>query len=280
MKESFIEKVKRIYSNGDRYGNIIIYDMCMRSDLNNEKQLSSKIWLIGRSYAASPERRSYKPSHDIKTASDGLGTFFDAIAKSMVQETEYKELVKILNKLNGKSYKYDFGQGDCELLKQTIQCVYMLNEIIRKASAKFDGVNNKTNENGEVYKCKNQISFCSKFLHFHCKNLIFIIDHYSFKGGEFLLSNNGHKNIKIEDDLYTREEIKTLRKDIKPLGFEKQIIQNFADDEQFNNDDSNKMTNYVKHVLRCYRLSCFIKQNKIKSSPRIIDTLLLKIKET
>ena len=42
------------------FGNQILYDMCKSGNMLNPEELADEIWLIGRSYAASPERRFYK----------------------------------------------------------------------------------------------------------------------------------------------------------------------------------------------------------------------------
>ena len=65
----------------------------------NAEHLADKIWLMGRSYAASPERRSYKNNNDvdneenkIKKADDGTGRFFNAIASTLVKDNNFKKL--------------------------------------------------------------------------------------------------------------------------------------------------------------------------------------------
>jgi threonyl-tRNA synthetase len=48
-------------NNNDIYGNQILYDMCKQCPTHTDKdKFASKMWLIGRTYAASPERHQGK----------------------------------------------------------------------------------------------------------------------------------------------------------------------------------------------------------------------------
>ena len=53
--------VAKKLGNNSSFGNEMLYHMCSdeNTDLNNPGHLSDMMWLIGRAYAASPERRTY-----------------------------------------------------------------------------------------------------------------------------------------------------------------------------------------------------------------------------
>lgn len=98
------------------FGNGILYDMCSNSttDLSNPDHLSDMIWLIGRAYAASPERRTYGYERDengklkkndnkrlplwkATNANDGKGGYFISIARDIVKSPKFKSLLKIVS---------------------------------------------------------------------------------------------------------------------------------------------------------------------------------------
>ena len=192
------------------FGNGILYDMCSNSttDLGNPDHLSDMIWLIGRAYTASPERRTYGYERDengklkkndnkrlrlwkATNANDGKGGYFISIARDIVKSSKFKYLLKIVSTVKGSTFSYDNSDIDIAALSNGIYAVYLYNNLIRNASEEFDGLNASNNPEASVAKvagarCKNQISFCSKFLHFCCPNIVFIIDQYSLEGGKKL----------------------------------------------------------------------------------------------
>lgn len=111
------------------------------------------------------------------------------------------------------------------------------NEILKSAS--YD-INNR------IYELEsnpqNNISFASKYLHFHLPKIVFIMDFYSEKNAR------AEKNIKTEFEKY---------KDY--------IICNY--------DDPYK--GYARHALRCLLIAQREKNKGKPSSPRAIDNLLM-----
>src|SRR5699024_7272696 len=55
-----------IHNQKNSFGNQILYDMCdpNKNPWGDAARLADKIWLIGRSYAASPERRYYRKKNE------------------------------------------------------------------------------------------------------------------------------------------------------------------------------------------------------------------------
>ena len=85
-------------------------------------RLADKIWLIGRSYAASPQRRyvfniGYK-SKDFKkelARGDGTGQYFYKTVEYILEDTNYSELVSLIEKMS--PYSFDGGEEDKKQLK-------------------------------------------------------------------------------------------------------------------------------------------------------------------
>lgn len=275
----FINAIKHSNQNSFSFGNGILYDMC-KKDFKNfflPLHLADKIWLIGRSYSASPERRSYNKAHKLKTSADGTGQFFQAISQNICQSTEYKDLHKILGDLQN-GYNYDLSQKDINKLALSIKAVYIFNKLIRCATEKFDGV-----ADPHVH-CKNQISFSSKFLHFHCPQTIYIIDQYSLKGGTQLYNFNKNKKLSFaENVLISKETIEIFNRDYSSNELKELLLKTI--DIKLGNESEDKRTeekikNYISHVARGYMISKFMKDNKICPNPRLIDNVFLRIKQT
>lgn len=211
--EKFNDELKKINNRSWGYGNEILYLMAWEpGDLTDKDKLSGAIWLIGRAYAASPQRRSYGvtennveyinlegktptkcPIWPVRTQNDGREGFFDEIAGEMKQYIESDEVFKNLIK-NQTAYSYDRSDSDIDLLVESIIAVLRFNIFLSKSLEKFDGVpENNGFEIKEVYYkvyCSNHISFASKFLHFYFPNRIFIIDNYARDGGKLLFNEN------------------------------------------------------------------------------------------
>lgn len=90
-------------------GNEVLYELCREKPLdwsgdkkyNSRDALSAKMWLIGRSYAASPERRRYGKAEKVKfdLKSEGLDLYFDKLAEKMEREVDYTILTNLVNDL-------------------------------------------------------------------------------------------------------------------------------------------------------------------------------------
>ena len=105
------------------FGNRILYDMCSSpsTDLSNPEHLADMIWLIGRAYAASPERRTYGYERDkngklkkkdnkrlplwkATNANDGKGGYFISIARDIVKSPKFKYLLSIVSTVKDFTY--------------------------------------------------------------------------------------------------------------------------------------------------------------------------------
>ena len=218
----FNEELKNIHDSSWGYGNEILYCMTKDSnDLQDKDKLAGAIWLIGRAYAASPQRRSYgktatgekyknsnsdeviRPIWPVKTQNDGREEFFNEIAKNI--NTDY--LLDLIKKYDCKSTRYCFSEFpskknnysiydvDRERLIASIVAVLSFNKSLSAAIEIFDRVDllpNHTFE-GESVSCNNHISFSSKFLHFYFPNLVFIIDNFAYNGGALLFNGSEAK---------------------------------------------------------------------------------------
>jgi hypothetical protein len=210
MEKLTVEQCNEIIDDISMYmfGNNILYTMCdnKQNEWENEYRLADKIWMIGRSYAASPERRyTWKKGvsdKDKKTAyqGDGRGKFFREVAKNLVNNKDYQQILQTMKELNG--FAFDKSAEDMQKLKVVVELVRDFNQVLNKAIVDFDCEHNK-----KLFKKmnhKNLISFCSKFLHFHCPQNIFILDNYTLKGGKKLYPNRiiskDYKDIKFNLD--------------------------------------------------------------------------------
>ena len=300
------------------FGNRILYDMCSSpsTDLSNPEHLADMIWLIGRAYAASPERRTYgyvrgedgklKKNGDNKwiplwkaiNANDGKGGYFISIANHMTdveKSPSFKHLFETVNELKGLTYKYNNVDEDIDALSKGIYAVYLYNNLIRDASEEFDGLNTSNNPKAITAKkagarCKNQISFCSKFLHFHCPGIVFIIDQYSLEGGKRVIPLGrlsydpkfeiapkdfvSLEPVNLKDDYNNvLGKVTDQLKSVDPNLFENDIISN----------EEEKILSYIQHCTRAYCVAQYLNdvkdQSNLTVTPRLIDDLFLRIKK-
>ena len=193
--ESFLREINAIISNDFNhcFGNDILY--CIS---DNKKYpwgdlacFADKIWLIGRSYAASPERRyigkglkGKELASLIQYRGDGTGDFFIELAKFIKDDLRYNQIVKGIIGL--KNLKFDMSTTDLGILRKSIQLVLEFNELIRDSAIKFDEKLNPKLK--DKVKHRQHISFCSKFLHFHMPYSIFIFDHFTEEGSKALIN--------------------------------------------------------------------------------------------
>jgi len=289
MEDLIIDEIKAINKNPYSWGNQVLYDMCKKSDLKNEEHLSSKIWIIGRSYAASPERRSYGydkdkiPLHNIKKSNDGTGLFFDVIAKDMVGGSlsdDYNYLIKNIEELKDKKYNYDVSDYDKYLIVKSLEAVLIFNELIKTASENFDEL---TKEELKEIHCKNQISFCSKFLHFHCKDVIYIFDQNSFAGNHLLFQYSGKKDLSIGSVKLSREQFRhkiSISFEMEINKLLKNAVENLKEElkSKIKNALKDKYKDYITHFILSYQLSCYLKEDGLGAGPREVDNVLLKVK--
>lgn len=268
--------IDSIASEEYSFGNRLLYDICKDIDgqkWDDPKILADKIWLIGRSYAASPERRISKGN--VPKVGDGTGEYFNEVAKDI--HNNYGVQNEMVNKLNG-NYKFDFSASDIDLLICTIKSVEKFNDAVKKANMKYDEYCR------EESSYKNQISFCSKFLHFHFPDTVFIFDSFSKVAASSLFSNRTSSNekvMKIQNEHVTisKDEIKELLKEYP----ESSTVSKFENEVLHQVVFSESIKEYANHCVKAYKIACIFKNclgDKINktSYPRMVDSLLLNIK--
>lgn len=199
-------------------GNDALYHLCELHPLPSELPtndcvdeaegiLAGKMWLIGRSYAASPERYSYSKKEEHKPKQDklkGYTDFFHDISHILLtgemkpcnrkQGTGYKgpgelkevhhDFEKLLLELSAmKASEYTFSsdhlENDISILSHVQHAVTTFASLVRRARYIRD-LAIKNNQSGtESFTEEHQLfprSFSSKFLHFHFPKLFFIYD--------------------------------------------------------------------------------------------------------
>ena len=296
FETSFIRIAEEINKNNYTYSNEILYAACGGvSILPSSKtatsteidRLSSVMLLIGRAYAASPERRK-----GAKKVNDGMITFFDAIAKNIVNHSKYADWRCKVVTIAGRNYEYNGSLFDYDLLKESNDCVLVLNEMLREAIRKFDKeppVDDIKNELDDDEKglddVKNCISFCTKLLHFIVPHIFYIKDSISW---DAIWS------------IYGRQSDSILQYDLQDLKIPipQYLIgeawnaryPNFAAGRGASDLRDTHEKEYWYHCRGCYNVSCVLKDiplisqtkgfngiSDIHSLPRLVDSVLLHI---
>ncbi|MBO5714896.1 MAG: hypothetical protein J6S23_00695 [Clostridia bacterium] len=297
----FNEELKNINATSWGYGNEILYCMAKDpNDLTDKDKLSGAIWLIGRAYAASPQRRSYGtmkntvgyinsvgktlaecPIWPVRTQNDGREGFFDEIADEMQKlinnDAELNKLIKDYSK-NPTAYLYDCSEFDIEKLIESIGIVLNYNLFLSESLEKFDEVPKGNTFNGSNVYCSNHISFASKFLHFYFPNRVFIIDNFAREGGKLLFNGNITTKLRtfydaptsasniFEADVY-KEFLKKKEKSIATKIIDNPIIcrlgrvyDNRTRSANAVSGDNSTVKDYIEHCVRSYLLGCYITQ--------------------
>ncbi len=317
--DEFKKELGEINNKSWGFGNEILYLMAKEpKDLLDKEKLAGSIWLIGRAYAASPQRRSYgttennegyiningetpknRPIWPVRTQNDGREGFFDEIASKMISLiSEEQPLIS-----DQSTYKYDKSIEDYKKLTESIIAVLKYNLILSQALEAFDKVPEKT----KLY-CTNHISFSSKFLHFYFPNRVFIIDNFAREGGKLLFNGKGKKRALynppsdtsdvFDDEIYDKFEKKQLTDIYNGISNNAEIqtiIEEYnkrARDTTNTSNDNSTIKDYIEHTIRSYLLGCFLKEAKITpinlvrynqqvqimSMPRLTDAIFLNIK--
>ena len=227
------------------FGNQTLYDMCTKGNMSIREKLADEIWLIGRSYAVSPERRFSEREGELSRGR-GTGDYFSHIAKSLIDDNKYIKLCEKISKI--QAVEFDRTEQDYLIIDQIIQCTNELNQYIKSASKKFDETNNEDIDFQNT-GYKNQISFCSKFLHFQKPKTFFIIDQYTMEGAKQLFVPSCRKKVKLRTE--------SIRKEIRELFQEKLCAASDNANHKFPRDD--EMKNYILHLERSYALGCVLK---------------------
>lgn len=276
-----------ILSRGISVGNEVLYTLCKDypllkennpKDTNEERKLqglAAELWLIGRSYAASPERRDYGEKVEWTNSGNGLDTYFDLLADKLWSDGYYDELKTIVENLeNLGKYKLDqsFEENDKQILVSVIANVLKFNALLKEIRFAVDEkeLSNHVGDNKEKLEVlknnqKNMLSFSSKFLHFHFPDVVFIFDTITkdhFKGPRekhhFKFENTEKENCIVESDItLSKDEINTLISEIRKI--------KYNDDSEIGKYD--KSEEYITHCVREYLLAREIK----KASPKIFD---------
>lgn len=180
-------------------GNKVLYDMCKQyPSLLEKEQFKGKSFLIGRSYAVSPQRGVPNKTKEM------YYDFFGDYAEKII--FEFRKLpFNIDNKIKEiQSYKR-------VNLYESIKLVIHMNDCSVKAIGNFSTVD----------KVRNAISFSTKFLHFHLPNDIFILDSYSCKNASYIC-----KDINLKKEYNTIEE--SLKQENLYEDKYKQLIKHFV----------------------------------------------------
>ena len=278
--QGFLTAVQDLNNNSYFYGNQVLYKMAAESHIEDQDQLAGMMWLIGRSYAASPQRRSYAKKWPVRSDNDGRDQFFSYVANAL-------KLPNLLAK--DDCIRFKTPNEDIKLLTDSIRMVLQFNLSLSKAIEKFDNA-------PDGIHCTNHISFCSKFLHFYYRNAVFIIDSYAQAGATHLFGGYNANKLKYicepvdrNTDYFDETVYKQFPKK-KANDLEKCIEGNLADVlAQYKDRKQENAKAYVKHCVRSYLLGCKLKEEKVipsaqlagekfQSMPRLVDTVFLNIK--
>lgn len=143
MSVALTEIEKNILDDKIGAGNRTLYNLCSGGQALNKLRdtpkhidiLAAQMWLIGRSYAAQPERRYYGSKITLNGSGDGLDTFYDQMAENLIskQKDEFGKLQKIIETLNEENRRYDIMEEETNLktLKQSIEAVLMFNNLAK-----------------------------------------------------------------------------------------------------------------------------------------------------
>lgn len=210
---SYAPWCKSRYGRYSDKGNDALYQLCEQyplparlesNDLAREESIfASKVWLIGRAYAASPERYAYKRNSSSAKPKDetpeGYESFFNDIARILFEgkpcyrgniidsdasqarmaKSMFERALVELSRLAPQRYSFTDDARDLELLDKIVTCVLDFAESIRAARCARDQALAKRTGHNVVVSVDKQffpLSFSSKFLHFHFPKLVFIYD--------------------------------------------------------------------------------------------------------
>ena len=292
----FKKAIEDINSGNWLYGNEILYRMASAGGLTDAEKLAGAMWLIGRTYAASPQRRNYgtvennegyidaegkcpsrRPRWPVRPQNDGRDEFFGAIARTMVEDNAYTTAVCGWQSELGEGYYYNNSSGDMDRLISVICAVLGFNLILGRALEWYDMAQ-------PGFFCSHHVSFSSKLLHFFFPHSVFIVDSFAKDGGSRLFggrrqdigfdgmlggafgpdifsrfsSDNSSAFATILGTVLGREDVKTLREE-----YEKRKRNGG------NGEDVTTADEYIKHCVRSYLLGVYIKGEGISPKEQI-----------
>ena len=271
-KEKFLTCVDTINDNNYNYGNEVLYQNCGFSCLKDTGKLSSAIWLIGKSYSADPTRSAPKGTFSNK----GLGSSFERIATELLDSENYEKFYNKLEKLRGEKYAYT--GSDLEILEETVSLVHTLNTMIKNAMSQV-----AEDKKLEKLDSDNVVSFCSKFLHFMCPHLFFIIDSYSRNGGHTLFSTRTNQRT-----LYIQDQKDDPQNMVIDSTAKKHFHDNYLSSPSTSYQEP-AIQDYYEHCLRAYGFARFLHDNEkyclpqiagdenSRYMPRLVDSILMRI---
>lgn len=145
-KEKVYELLKRLNDQKSdiwSFGNDVLYNMCKEQPLHNKKNIvASKVWLIGRSYAAAIERTK---------SGESLETIIDKFWDNLNPESEnIDNTLRVISSIPIEKVENN--------IKTILDAHKRFMDIIQKATT------------------MDKRSLTSKYLHFHCPNAFFIYD--------------------------------------------------------------------------------------------------------
>lgn len=231
-------------NSSNSFGNQVLYAMCKQGNILYDKILADEFWLIGRSYAASPERRFFRRVGQLNKGR-GTGDYFAYVAKYIVNDARFVNLVSNVRQLT--ALQFDCSATDFSNLCTSIKCVEILNELIVEASKDYDAKSNPKVTNSTY---KNQISFCSKFWHFQSPENFFIIDQYTEYGANQLFSTNCKKLVDLYGNQIKSNERKTFANKHNTV---------FSNSLNYSRN-SNTINAYQKHAMYSYSLGVILKR--------------------
>ncbi|MFH1889531.1 MAG: hypothetical protein ABIJ58_01470 [Nanoarchaeota archaeon] len=130
-----IEKFNKLKDKKWMLGNNVLYTLCKEHPLHNkDEEIRAKIWLIGRSYAASIERRTNK-----KKINDD---FYDYVVQEFIKFNLKTKFDERLSELKNKNFN-----------EKTLKDILVIHKELTKFFKELTG--------------KEKRSLASKYLHFH-----------------------------------------------------------------------------------------------------------------
>lgn len=184
--------------NGTRwdFSNNILYDMCKNHlNHNDPDEIAGKILIIGRTYAASIERR--KKDTDI----DNDSFYYDKVVGKMI--TIGDELDKRIKALRESEKTID----------DEISLVLQTHLMLTKAFNDISGLDKR--------------SLASKYLHFHCPEKFFIYDSRSSSEIKKIVKKNRKQNFSRIYDTDTKYEDFVNRM----LVFQKKLLETNSNED-------------------------------------------------
>ena len=274
----FLSVVSKLKEGCNSFGNQVLYNMANKENFRDREKFADTMWIIGRAYAASPQRRSYgtkKDAFPVRPDNDGRGQFFTVIADAF-QDFDFPEL---------PAFTYE-GDMEIEKLGQSAELVLKFNQQLSKAMGKFDCA-------PEEVHCTNHICFSSRFLRFYCPESIFIIDDYAQIGAKGLFGKRKQDHFAYICNPDQEITYSPLRmNDLQICGehmqysFEEDVYKNIVhpnmDEIVKEVTEACTLTDdrYITHCVRSYLLARYLKQNGLADClmPRLVDTVFLNIK--